>query len=97
MRFFRDRYFKILPLTAGDWAALSFKAKGPHPAPVSPPSGVPPVSLSYPGGPTCPVRTRPPPAGTGTLDSESDRGCAIYAGVMLVCQLSRIVFIAITA
>jgi hypothetical protein len=52
MRFFRDRYFKMPPLTEGDWAALGFKQKDPHPTPVLAPEGVPAVSLSYPGGPT---------------------------------------------
>ncbi|MDR1216391.1 MAG: hypothetical protein LBK25_06895 [Treponema sp.] len=27
-RFFRDRYFKLPPLTEGDWAALGFRPKG---------------------------------------------------------------------
>ena len=51
MRFFRDRYFKIPPLTEGDWADLGFKVKDPHPTPTPAPDGVPAVSLSYPGGP----------------------------------------------
>jgi hypothetical protein len=36
MRFFRDRYFKLPPLTEGDWAALGFRAKDPHPTPIPP-------------------------------------------------------------
>jgi hypothetical protein len=32
MRFFRDRYFKLPPLTAGDWAALGFRQKDTHPS-----------------------------------------------------------------
>jgi hypothetical protein len=27
MRFFRYRYFKVPPLTEGDWAALGFRPK----------------------------------------------------------------------
>ena len=51
MRFFRDRYFKIPPLSEGDWAALGFRQKDPHPTLVPAPDRVPAVSLSYPGGP----------------------------------------------
>jgi hypothetical protein len=50
MRFFRDRYFKIPSLSDGDWAALGFRQKDPHPTPAPAPDGVPAVSLSYPGG-----------------------------------------------
>jgi hypothetical protein len=39
MRFFRDRYFKIPPLTEGDWAALGFRPKDTHPTPAPAPDG----------------------------------------------------------
>jgi hypothetical protein len=32
MRFFRDRYFKLPPLTEEDWAALGFRPKVSHTA-----------------------------------------------------------------
>jgi hypothetical protein len=51
MRFFRDRYFKMPPLSEGDWAALGFRKKDTHPSPIPAPDGVPAASLSYPGGP----------------------------------------------
>jgi hypothetical protein len=51
MRFFRDRYFKLPPLTEEDWAALGFRPRDTHPTPIPAPDGVPAVSLSYPGGP----------------------------------------------
>jgi hypothetical protein len=82
MRFFRDRYFKIPPLTEGDWAALGFKPKDTHPTPVPVPEGVPTVSLSYPGGPHAMTAHLGPLAGTVELESESDYGYAIYLGIM---------------
>jgi hypothetical protein len=82
MRFFRDRYFKIPPLTEGDWAALGFKAKDPHPTPIPKPEGTPAVSLSYPGGPRAILAYLGPMAGTRELNPESDYGYAIYVGIM---------------
>jgi hypothetical protein len=38
MRFFRDRYFKLPPLSSGDWVALGFRAKDSHPTPSGNPS-----------------------------------------------------------
>jgi hypothetical protein len=82
MRYFRDRFFKIPPLTDADWAALGFRAKDPHPTPAPAPTGVPAVSLSYPGGPHMLDAHLGPMAGTEALDSESDYGYAIYVGAM---------------
>lgn len=82
MRFIRDRYFKMPPLTEGDWAALGFRQKDPHPSPVPVPDGIPAVSLSYPGGPHALMVHLGPLAGTQKLVPESDYGCAIYVGIM---------------
>jgi hypothetical protein len=82
MRFFRDRYFKMPPLAEGDWAALGFKAKDPHPTPVPVPEGTPAVSLSYPGGPHAITAHLGPMAGTQEINSGSDYGYAIYVGIM---------------
>jgi hypothetical protein len=82
MRFFRDRYFKMPPLTEGDWAALGFRQKDTHPTPVPAPDGVPAVSLSYPGGPHAMTAQLGPLAGTRELDPESDYGYAVYVGIM---------------
>jgi hypothetical protein len=82
MRFFRDRYFKIPPLTEGDWAALGFRQKDSHPSPVPAPDGVPAVSLSYPGGPHAIMVHLGPMPGTQELDPASDYGYTIYAGIM---------------
>ena len=82
VRFFRDRYFKIPPLTEGDWAALGFTER--------------PASLAGTGSrrgsrrvPQLPWR---PPSrdhgssgamlGTQELDPASDYGYAIYVGII---------------
>jgi hypothetical protein len=82
MRFFRDRYFKIPPLTAADWAALGFREKDTHPSPIPPPDGTPQASLSYPGGPHAVTIHLGPMPGTEELNSESDYGYAVYVGIM---------------
>jgi hypothetical protein len=78
MRFFRNRFFKLPPLSAADWAALGFRQKDTHPSP----SPAPAASLSYPGGPHAPTVHLEPLAGTEELDPESDYGMAIYVGIM---------------
>jgi hypothetical protein len=82
MRFFRDRYFKLPPLTLGDWAALGFREKDTHPSNIPAPEGVPAASLSYPGGPHAITAHLGPLAGTAELDPESDYGYAVYTGIM---------------
>jgi hypothetical protein len=82
MRFFRDRYFKLPPLTDGDWAALGFRSKDPHPTPIPAPTGTPLTSLSYPGGPHVMAAHLGPMPGTEALDPRSDYGYAIYVGIM---------------
>jgi hypothetical protein len=82
MRFFRDRYFKMPPLTEGDWAALGFRPPDPHPTPAPAPDGVPAASLSYSGGPHVLLAHLGPMAGTQMLDPESDYGYAVYVGIM---------------
>jgi hypothetical protein len=82
MRFFRDRYFKIPPLSEGDWAALGFRQKDTHPSPAPIPDGVPAASLSYHGGPHAMTVHLGPLAGTLELDPESGYGYAIYVGIM---------------
>jgi hypothetical protein len=82
MRFFRDRYFKIPPLTEGDWAALGFRQKDPHPTPVPDPEGVPVASLSYSGGPHVVTVHLGPLAGTQELTPAGDYGYVIYVGIM---------------
>jgi hypothetical protein len=82
MRFFRDRYFKMPPLTGADWAALGFKRKDGHQTPVPEPDGTPAVSLSYPGGPHALLAHLGPLAGTVEMDPASDYGYAVYVGIM---------------
>ena len=82
MRFFRNHYFQIPPLTEGDWAALGFRRKDPHPTPTPAPDGVPAATLSYPGGPHAMIIHLGPMPGTQELAVESDYGYAIYIGIM---------------
>jgi hypothetical protein len=82
MRFFRDRYFKMPPLTEADWAALEFAEKDTVYTAVPPPDGVPAASLSYPGGPHAITAHLGPMAGTRELDPRSDYGYAVYLGIM---------------
>ena len=82
MRFFRDRYFKIPPLSEGDWAALGFRQKDTHPSPVPAPDGVLAVSLSYPGDPHAITVHLEAMFGTQELDPAGDYGYAIYVGIM---------------
>ncbi|MDR2194687.1 MAG: hypothetical protein LBP19_09560 [Treponema sp.] len=82
MRFFRDRYFKMPPLTEGDWAALGFRQKDDHHTPVPEPDGTPAASLSYAGGPHALLVHLGPMAGTRALDLASDYGYAVYVGIM---------------
>jgi hypothetical protein len=82
MRFFRDRYFKLPPLSEADWAALGFRPKDTHPTPIPVPDGVPAVTLSYPGGPHALTAHLGSMAGTQELDPTSDYGYTIYVGIM---------------
>jgi hypothetical protein len=82
MRRFRDRRFKMPPLTLGDWTALGFREKDTHPTPASPPGGTPSVSMSYPGGPHVVTAHLGPLLGTEEILPANDYGYAIYAGIM---------------
>jgi hypothetical protein len=82
MRYFRNRYFTIPPLTVGDWAALGFRAKDPSPTPIPRPQGTPVALLSYLGGPHALGVRLEPVAGTEPLNPASDYGYALYVGIM---------------
>jgi hypothetical protein len=82
MRYFRDRFFKMPPLTEGDWAALGFRPKDPHQTTAPAPDGVPQASLSYPGGPHALLAHLGPMPGTRELEPSSDYGYAVYVGIM---------------
>jgi head-tail adaptor len=82
MRFFRDRYFKIPPLTEAEWAALGFREKDTQKTNIPPPEGTPAAALSYPGSPHAVTAHLGPMAGTQELDPRSDYGYAVYLGIM---------------
>ena len=82
MRFFKNHYFLMPPLTLADWASLGFREKDPHPTPIPPPGGMPMVSISYPGGPHVLLIHLGPLPGMEALDPRSEYGYAIYIGIM---------------
>jgi hypothetical protein len=82
MRHFRDRWFKMPPLTEADWAALGFRKKDTHHTPIPPPRGTPVVTLTYPGGPHVLLAHLAPLVPSEELNPASDYGYAIYVGVM---------------
>jgi hypothetical protein len=82
MRYFRDRFFEVQPLTEGDWAALGFRPRDAHQTASGAPGGLPSVALSYPGGPHIVTAHLGPMPGTLELDAASDYGYALYVGVM---------------
>jgi hypothetical protein len=82
MRFFRDRYFKLPPLSPADWAALGFRERDTERTKIPPPDGTPAVSLSYPGGPHVVTAHLGSLPGTEELNPASDYGYAVYVGIM---------------
>ena len=82
MRFFKNHYFLLPPLTEADITALGLQIHDPHRTPIPAPEGVPVASLSYPGGPHAMMVHLGPLPGTQELDPRSDYGYAIYMGIM---------------
>jgi hypothetical protein len=82
MRFIRDRWHKIPPLTQEDWAALGYAAKDDRPSVIPAPGDVPQVSLSPVGAPHVLLATLEPLPGTQVLTGKSDYGYAVFVGVM---------------
>jgi hypothetical protein len=82
MRKFRDRWFKMPPLTLTDWAALGFRETDQRHASMPAPEGVPAAALSYPGGPHAITAHLGPLPGTQELDPRSGYGYAVYMGIM---------------
>jgi hypothetical protein len=76
MRFFKDRYFKIPPLTEGDLAALGLKPKSP-PSPIPVPENQPEADLTFPGIHLVELRKIRAMSGTAP-DERSDYGVRIY-------------------
>jgi hypothetical protein len=79
MRYFRDRFFKLPPLSKGDWAALGFREKDPHPTPT--------------GTPTAEVTAEPFLVGhhelgvrlvyvSGSPNDKANKGCRIWYKVV---------------
>jgi hypothetical protein len=81
MRFFRDRYFKLPPLTDGDWAALGFRRKDPHPTPIPVPEAQVEADLAFPGIHLVELKNIRPVGVYGVPDPRSDYGARIYYGL----------------
>ncbi|MDR1306272.1 MAG: hypothetical protein LBK74_01690 [Treponema sp.] len=82
MRFFKNHYYLMPPLTKIDWAELGFRERDNHPTPVPAPTDVPMTTPAYPGGPHLILVTLGPLLGTQAPDPRSDYGFALYVGVM---------------
>ena len=79
MRFFRDRYFKMPPLTVGDLAALGLHSRKP-PSPIPRPENQAEADLTFPGIHLVELRNIRPVAGDPP-DPRSDYGVRIYYGL----------------
>jgi hypothetical protein len=82
MRFFKNHYYLIPPLTKTDWAALGFREADGKPTTVPAPTDVPMTTPAYPGGPHLVLITLGPLLGTRAPDPRSDYGFALYVGAM---------------
>jgi hypothetical protein len=82
MRFFKNHYFLVPPLSNADLIRLGLKVPDPRPTPIPAPKDMPMVSLSYPGGPRLMAAHLGPMPGTEELDPRSDYGYALYVGMM---------------
>jgi hypothetical protein len=78
MRFFKDRYFKIPPLTLGDLAALGLHPRTPS-SPIPRPEAQAEADLTFPGIHLVELRDIRPVGGPPP-DSRSDYGTRIYYG-----------------
>jgi hypothetical protein len=81
MRFFRDRYFKIPPLTEGDWAALGFRPKDTHPTPIPRPEAQVEADIAFPGIHLVELQNIRPVGLLGIPDARSDYGVRIFYGL----------------
>jgi hypothetical protein len=82
MRFFRDRWHKMPPLTLTDWTELGYAVKDDRPSVIPAPEDVPQASLTSVGAPHVLLATLGPLPGTQALTGDSDYGYALFVGVM---------------
>ncbi|MDR2020564.1 MAG: hypothetical protein LBQ14_07345 [Treponema sp.] len=79
MRFFKDRYFKLFPLTEGDLAALGLKERDP-PSPIARPEAQAEADITFPGIHLVELQNIRTVKGT-VPDPRSDYGVRIYYGL----------------
>jgi hypothetical protein len=82
MRFFKNHYYLIPPLTKTDWAALGFRERDDRPSTTPAPTDVPMATPAYPGGPHLILVTLGALLGTQAPDPRSGYGFALYVGIM---------------
>jgi hypothetical protein len=82
MRFFKNHYYLMPPLTKIDWAELGFRDQDDRPSTAPASTDVPMATPSYPGAPHLILVTLGALLGTRPLDRRSDYGYALYVGVM---------------
>ena len=81
-RFIKKHYLLAPPLAAADLASLLLSQEDSTYTPVGKPTGQPPVTVTYPGGPHLLKVHLTFLAGTQPLDTRGDYGYALYRGVM---------------
>jgi hypothetical protein len=79
MRYFHDRFFKLPPLSRGDWAALGFRQRGGG-GPVPRPEAQPETDIVFPGIHLVELRNIRP-VGAGLQDPRSAYGVRIHYGL----------------
>jgi hypothetical protein len=82
MRFFKNHYFLMPPLSEADILSLGLAIHDPHHTPIPPPGGTPRAVLSYHGAPHVVMAHLGPMEGTEPLDPRSNYGYALYVAVM---------------
>jgi hypothetical protein len=81
-RFIKKHYLLVPPLTLADFATLLLSLPDEIHTPVSPPTGQPSLTITYPGGPHVLMVHLGPLPGTEPPDSRGDYGYALYLGIM---------------
>jgi hypothetical protein len=79
LRFFRDRYYKLPPLSASDWATLGFRPKDTTPTPIPVPTAQAEADLIFPGIHLVEL-TKIRAVDGAAPDERSDYGVRIYYG-----------------
>jgi hypothetical protein len=81
MRFFKNRYFVLPPLTEADIISLGLKPHDTKPTPIPPPTAQAEADISYPAAHTLALHLRPV-ADTAPDPHHSDYGFRVYFGLL---------------